>query len=290
MQELDYTYYLIDQYTNDLLLRGRRPYTAKTYNTTLRAVTRFLHESGLSVDPRHVTSSTIQYFIDNYPTSENTIKHYCILYKAFLEYNNNNVMKSMNLLWNSNTCPNVKWMTSSDMGHLLSSSLTPTERLVLILGAYCGLRRAEMADLLLSDYDGHTLTIIGKGHSKGKLRVLPLSVNVIKEIDSYLENRHLMLLNAKDEASDHLLVQKAWGTHIRPLLPSTISHMIRDISRRSNVSFTPHSLRRLFATQLSDKTRLEVIQHLMGHANINTTSRYIYRDMNKLKDAMQSLY
>ena len=290
MQEFEMTEYLINEYATDLSKKGRRDYTAKTYQIVLTAIARYLTENGLSCDPRKIGPKEIQFFVDNYPASENTVKHYCFILKSFMEFNNNYEMKKMNLLWNSNTCPNVRWITEDDLKTLLSNSKTPTERMVLILGAYCGLRRAEMADLTLSDYDGQYLSIKGKGHVKGKLRVLPLSQNVKKELDNYIENRNLMLLKAKDETNGALLVQKVYDTHVRALHPSTISHMMRATSVRNNIEFTPHSLRRLFATMLSDKTRLEIIQSLMGHASINTTSRYIHRDINKLAQALSSIY
>lgn len=54
---------------------------------------------------------------------------------------------------------------------------------------------------------------------------------------------------------------------------------------------TPHSLRRSFATNLiRSKIDIKVVSNLLGHANINTTARYIHLTEDEIIDSIKNIF
>lgn len=291
MDEFALAVYMIDEYLDHLKKSGRKEYTLKTYRNLLRKLAGFLKASGLTCDPRKIGENEIQYIVDNYLASENTIHHYITILGAWLVFNNNNVMSKMSLLWNKQGCPNAKWIKQYELGQLMSRCRNPTERMMFVLGAYCGLRRAEIVGIKASDYKGEILTVTGKGHMGGKTRIIPMSAKMREEMDAYLKYRSSVVDGCEgDRSGGTLLIVKRYGKYAYSLSPTMVSRVVQRISSETGIECTPHSLRRLFATMLNDKTELQNIQHLMGHANINTTARYIDRDVDKLKQALDAIY
>ncbi len=82
---------------------------------------------------------------------------------------------------------------------------------------------------------------------------------------------------------EHLFTSR----HGTPWSPRSVQKFVARAGGRAGVSgrVTPHSLRHAFATHLLEAgTDLRVIQELLGHADIRTTTRYTHmRDPNRLK-------
>ena len=76
---------------------------------------------------------------------------------------------------------------------------------------------------------------------------------------------------------------------ILPFEDDKVNYIVSGISKRSKIDFTPHSLRRLFATTAVSCTDLYVVQTLMGHTNISTTERYVKRERSALMSAMEMI-
>ena len=50
---------------------------------------------------------------------------------------------------------------------------------------------------------------------------------------------------------------------------------------------SPHTLRHSFATHLVENgADIQLVQHMMGHASITTTERYIHMSQRHLRDAV----
>ena len=227
---------------------------------------------------------------NEYLASENTIRDYILCIGVWLRYFHNTVLDTIGLLWNENGCPNAKWISEYEFKKMVNAAHDPTQRMILLLGAKCGLRCGEMSILKDSDFDGSTLTVTGKGHGKGKIRILPLSDFMIAEMKSYLKWKETIKEGRTDRSDGRFLVVTTWrDTHVVSLLSDAIYRKVTAMAAEVGVSCTPHSLRRLFATTMLSHTDLTVVRTLMGHANINTTARYIRNDMNKIREAMNSL-
>lgn len=133
---------------------------------------------------------------------------------------------------------------------------TTRERLMVMLGAYAGLRRAEIArvhsrDLVEDLHDGWSLRVAGKG---GHVRVVPLNGVLAAELRK---------------------LPAGWAFPSPEGGPLTPAHVGKLIARRLPGGWTTHTLRHRFATVLrAREVQLDVIQELLGHARMETTRIY----------------
>lgn len=129
----------------------------------------------------------------------------------------------------------------------------PDQRLMLLLGAYGGLRRAEIAGLHSSDVTPFGLTVRGKG---GRERIVPL---------------HPLLREALADLPPGWVFPspRLPGRHVTP-------HHVYDRVRPLLGEHTVHALRHRFATRAYSGSGgdLLAVQQLLGHSRPETTSRY----------------
>jgi integrase/recombinase XerD len=157
-------------------------------------------------------------------------------------------------------------------------------RLAMVILFNLGLRRNELVNIKLQDiYEdrGHmVLRVQGKG---GKIRQIPLSLFVQKEIDQYLESLERRGFGLS--ASDFLLQTSGEGRkNETPIDGSTIYRIINRTARSLGINkrVSPHSCRATVISHLLD-TRGESIRNVAdfaGHSNIGTTERYDKRRNN----------
>lgn len=130
----------------------------------------------------------------------------------------------------------------------------PRARLALLLGAYAGLRRAEIAGLHASmiDLEARTLRITGKG---GRTRVVPVADALVPELTIAVARGGYLFPNGDGHLSPTTL-----GRLVSPLL---------------GPGYSTHALRHRFATRIYQGTHdLRATQELLGHSSIATTQRY----------------
>lgn len=142
---------------------------------------------------------------------------------------------------------------------------TPSEKLMIRLGAECGLRRGEIArvhsDDVVADSAGHALIVCSKGD---KQRIVPLPddlANIVMETQGYL---------FPGRFGGH--VEESYiGDHISRLLPD---------------GYAAHTLRHRFATTAYAATHdLFVVAELLGHESVETTEHYVAMPDGRLREA-----
>lgn len=125
-------------------------------------------------------------------------------------------------------------------------------RLMMMLAAYAGLRRAEIAGLHSRDIGSSSLRITGKG---GKVRNVPM---------------HPDLAAALAGRSGYMFPSRRGG-HASP---DWIGKQIKDALGEKS-GWTAHSLRHRFATRAYATERdMLAVQQLLGHSSVATTQRY----------------
>lgn len=127
-------------------------------------------------------------------------------------------------------------------------------RLALLLGAYAGLRRAEICRVHADDIDLETMTlrVLGKGR---KERLVPIAEALAAPL-------------AAVQDSGGYAFSSADG-HITP------DAMGKVLSRLLGPGLTAHTLRHRFATKVfSGSKNLRATQELLGHSSVATTQRY----------------
>lgn len=142
---------------------------------------------------------------------------------------------------------------------------TTSEKLMIRLGAECGLRRGEIArvhsDDVVADSAGRSLIVRGKGD---KQRIVPLPddlAGIIMDARGYL---------FPGRFGGH--VEESYvGDHISHLLPR---------------GYAAHTLRHRFATTAYAATHdLFVVAELLGHESVETTEHYVAMPDGRLREA-----
>lgn len=142
---------------------------------------------------------------------------------------------------------------------------TSSERLMIRLGAECGLRRGEIArvhsDDVVADSAGRSLIVRGKGD---KQRIVPLPddlAGIIMDARGYL---------FPGRFGGH--VEESYiGDHVSHLLPA---------------GYAAHTLRHRFATTAYAATHdLFVVAELLGHESVETTEHYVAMPDGRLREA-----
>lgn len=142
---------------------------------------------------------------------------------------------------------------------------TTSERLMIRLGAECGLRRGEIArvhsDDVVADNAGRSLIVRGKGD---KQRIVPLPddlAGIIMDARGYLFPGRF----------DGHVEESYIGDHISRLLPD---------------GYAAHTLRHRFATTAYAATHdLFVVAELLGHESVETTEHYVAMPDGRLREA-----
>ena len=168
-------------------------------------------------------------------------------------------------------------MSDLDFHKVMKTRVHPKTRVMILLAAYAGLRAHEIAKVHSDDVDvdNMTLTVNGKG---GVSRYIPIH----EKLHPYVNTVGYWFPNTKDSK-----LGPAGTAHV---LPNGVSAIISQVLRRAGVEGTPHTLRHRFATRLLKVgVDIRVVQELMGHASLATTSLYVAVDMDQQRAAIGAL-
>lgn len=142
---------------------------------------------------------------------------------------------------------------------------TAVEKLMIRLGAECGLRRGEIArvhsDDVVADSAGRSLIVRGKGD---KQRIVPLPDDLAAIIM---------------DANGYLFPGRFGGHVEESYIGDHISHLLPD-------GYAAHTLRHRFATTAYAATHdLFVVAELLGHESVETTEHYVAMPDGRLREA-----
>ena len=228
----------------------------------------------------------------NLQVSERTCKRYIEIIRRFVRFATGRDPLRANLMWNvsDDYAPNRKFITV-EQWKLLTQNTDPTTFLMLCLGGAMGLRRAEIANILLEDIRGDRLTIRGKGHGpNGKMVEVVMPGVVIKALMDYLPYRQSVIDNYGDNSEGHLFIQ-TWKKIGCPVKPDGVYRRIRTVADEHGIDMSSHSLRRLFATVMHDAgTDDDTLRRMMRHTNIQTTMMcYLNADPRRMACASEKV-
>ena len=146
-----------------------------------------------------------------------------------------------------------------------------------------GLRRAEVAGLVVADYarESGRLLIRGKGR---KERVVFICNGAKEAVDEWMDAR------GTDAGPLLRRINKTGSIQEGGLSAQAIYSRLRQLCSVSGVECTPHDLRRTMAGDALDAgIDVVTLQSIMGHASPSTTSRYDRRPEAKKREAMELL-
>lgn len=138
---------------------------------------------------------------------------------------------------------------------------------------YLGLRIGEAITIQVQEIEQETLLIrLGKGN---KPRRLPLLIEL-----------KTMLLNVAKERKNKLnyaIFQNRLGKRLSyQTAYNQIISYVKECNIKKNI--TPHSFRHAFATHMMESgVDLRIVQEMLGHSDINTTSIYLHLNTKELR-------
>lgn len=161
------------------------------------------------------------------------------------------------------------------------------DRAIILLLMHTGMRKTALSNIVTGDIDfkNHKLTVIDKGNKRHEYI---LDDAVYQAIIEWISVRHNFLKNRNEE---YLFI----STHGRGMSGNTLSDVVgkyTEIALGKRIS--PHKLRSGYCSILYNKTGdIEFVRRAVGHANSNTTQRYIVtkgEERRKAAEIMSSIF
>ena len=154
-----------------------------------------------------------------------------------------------------------------------------TDRLIFLIFYNTGLRLSELIALKENsvDFSNQNIKILGKGN---KERIIPMSQEMLKEIESYIMGKsanHLL-------SSESVLLVDDKGKKLAPRnVYRTVKKYLSLVTTIDKKS--PHILRHSFATHLTNNgADLNAVKDLLGHSSLAATQVYTHNTIDKLKN------
>jgi integrase len=134
----------------------------------------------------------------------------------------------------------------------------------------CGLRRSELVDLSLADYDSKTGAVQVRSGKGNKARTTYAPEGIRGALTAWLGVR------GWSEGPLFCPINKAGKLALRPMTDQAVRKILRKRGMAAGVApFSPHDLRRSMISDLLDAgADISTVQRLAGHANVSTTTRY----------------
>jgi integrase len=159
------------------------------------------------------------------------------------------------------------------------------DRLIILLAAHAGLRRAEIAALPWDHIDDAAIRVEGKG---GQIRLVPLAAQLGTELAAERARRDTGSHGTGYRymsAGDHCWIfpGQLAGEHLTP------ERVGKVVSRLLGGRWSCHTLRHRFATRAYAGTRdLLAVQQLLGHSSPAITRRYTQTPDGALMAAVEA--
>jgi integrase/recombinase XerD len=164
-------------------------------------------------------------------------------------------------------------LSVQEIKNLFAAAQNPKHRALLMTAYDAGLRLGEVVRLKIADIDSQRMMIRVEQGKGNKDRYSLLSKTLLAELRAYwkITRPSIWLFPSRR-------LQK-------PLTKSSLKEIYRHAKRKAGIRKRGgvHTLRHCFATHLLEAGEdLRTIQVLMGHKNIQTTSRYLQLSRHKL--------
>lgn len=149
-----------------------------------------------------------------------------------------------------------------------------------------GIRVSELVNLKISgiNFTSQQIKVLGK---RNKERIIPISGELIKLINKYIDFRESIVSGTKSE--DYLFLTQKGKKIYKKLVYRQVIYYLGLVTTASKKS--PHVLRHTFATHLLNKgADLNAIKEILGHASLSATQVYTHNSIEKLKNVYKQAH
>ena len=249
----------------DLQIRQYSPTTIRLYLSSVAEFAKHFHKSPDQLGPEHIRQYQLFLIKEKQACQSTCVQLVCALRFLYTHTLNRKIeIQRIPFPRRQRKLPLI--LSREEVKALLEAPGKLRDCAVLAVLYGSGLRIAEAAHLKTRDIDAPRNVLWvrqGKGR-KDRQTLLPAKLLELLRQYWRAERPSEWLFPAKDRT--------------RPIDPKVIYHACRDAARAASISKPahPHSLRHAFATHLLEAgTNLRTIQILLGHANLETTARYL---------------
>lgn len=272
-----------------------QPKTIKFYKDQTRCILNVMSEVIPDSTPENLDAVSLRtlvaYLREEYAIS--TQKCYLVALRGMCEFYGNNVFRLNPIRFQTDTRPNVDWLTYEQAQSLIDVWKMPLDEMIIVLELLHGLRRVEVIRLRLKDihFDRGYIDIRGKGRAGGKLRSVPMHPDFRKTYDRWMEERKTLVDQAEQNRKDDRLLVYLKGKslrHYEELKGGAIDNHVAELSDRLGFHFSNHTLRRTFGRELfRSGVSIVVIATIFGHSNTSTTMKYLGLTLDDMTEAME---
>lgn len=163
------------------------------------------------------------------------------------------------------------------------------DKAILELLYSTGIRLSELINLSKDniDFRNSVIKVRGKGR---KERVIPIGINAIESVNSYLEKRKKYFSEKGSDYDRTVIFNAKNGKKMYSALVNRISeHYLSEITEMKKKS--PHVLRHSFATHLLNRgADIRAVKDLLGHSSLSTTQIYTHVSVERLKKVYETAH
>jgi integrase len=278
----------IDDYLAELARRGRKPSTRQRYRDLLNKFADLYEDRRL----KDLAAEDCRRFLDHWTDkSAATLAAQITILSGFFDYleAEGDVKRSPMARITRPPVPrsedlDVVTVSSADVERLLAACGTWPELLCIVVLIYLGPRLSAASNARRSDldFDKGTCRFREKG---GKTIVKPVPEECLAILKA-AESQGVW------DGPDAYLIPPERTLRREPRDPKGIYYRVKRIAKAAKVKTHVHSLRAAFAVHYleSHPGDLDALQHLLGHANVQTTRIYLRRqDKHKAMERVRDL-
>lgn len=173
------------------------------------------------------------------------------------------------------------YLTTDDSVRLLQSvqgEYAERDFCILTLFLNCGLRVSELVGLNLTDFQGDTVRVLGKGN---KERTVYLNEACKLALENYLPKR----LTPHERDKNALFISR---NHNR-INVQTVKWLVKKHLEQAGLDtqkYSAHKLRHTAATLMyQNGVDIRTLQNILGHTSVNTTMIYTHIEDSSLREA-----
>lgn len=262
---------IVKRYCACLMIDGKSKNTISAYKLTIRRFVEFMQKNITEIgtyDIRYFLACEKERGISN-RSLENTRANL----SAFFQW------MTLEEIIPKNPCMNIKPVKYKDevrkafsdveIDQIRSACRNTRERALIEFLLATGVRVSELAGMDLEDVDTEKRTVHVRNGKGAKERITYISDVALSHLRKYLLSRR--------ESGEALFYG---GKGHKRISTDGVQRLLHTIGERAGVpNVHPHRFRRTFATGLANRgMKVQEIQKLLGHSNINTTLQYVYTD------------
>lgn len=251
----------------DLQIRHYSPTTIRLYLSSVAEFARHFGRPPDQLGPEHIRQYQLFLIKDKQACQSTCVQLVCAL-RFFYTHTLNRKIEIERIPFPRRELTLPLILSRAEVKALLEAPTQLRDRAVLTAMYGSGLRVSEATQLKPRDIDARR-NVLWVRQGKGR-----------KDRQTLLPPKLLELFRAHwrtERPGDWIFPSAMDGT--RPIAPKVIFLACRGAARRAGIfkPVHPHSLRHAFATHLLESgTNLRTIQILLGHANLETTARYLH--------------